>query len=116
MILGIQVIAIIFILIMFYFSYLHYRRGEINGLEALLLMSAWIGAILITLFPKIFSVFAGTIAISRAFDLAVIGGFILVISLVYLAYIKVRRLEKKLESYVMSEALHDFDKKGKEKN
>lgn len=113
MILGLQIIALIFALIMIYFAYLHYRRGEINGLEILFWLLAWGGAILIIAFPEIFSLFSRTIAISRAFDLAVIGGFILVIPLVYLSYIRTKRLEKKLEEYVRREALIETKKTSK---
>ena len=97
MILGLQAIALVFSLIMIYFAYLHYRRGEINGLEIAFWFIAWIGAIFIALFPEIFRMFSATIAISRAFDLAMIGGFILVVPLVYMAYVRTRRIEKKME-------------------
>lgn len=105
MILGLQIIALTFALIMLYFAYLHYKRGEINGIEFAFWFLAWCGAIFIVLFPQIFTIFARAIAVSRAFDLAVIGGFILIIPLVYLAYVRTRRLEKKLEDYVREEAL-----------
>ncbi|MDO8573435.1 MAG: DUF2304 domain-containing protein [Candidatus Daviesbacteria bacterium] len=105
MILGLQIIAVIFALIMIYFAYLHYRRGEINGLEMFFWLLAWTGAVFIALFPEIFRVFSATIAISRAFDLAMIGGFVLVIPIVYSAYIRTKRLEKKLEELIRKDAL-----------
>lgn len=105
MILGLQVIALVFSIIMVYFAYVHYRRREINKLEISIWLAVWIGAILIVLFPSIFSGFAGVIAISRAFDLAVIGGFILIIPLVYSSYIRTKRLESKIEKLVRDEAL-----------
>lgn len=111
MILGLQVIALIFALIMIYFAYTNYRRGEINGVEILFWIMAWMGAILIVLFPEIFRTFARTIAINRAFDLAMIGGFILVIPLIYFAYIRTKRLEKKLEDIVRKEALKQIESK-----
>lgn len=105
MILGLQIIALIFALIMIYFAYLHYRRGEINGFEILFWCIAWIGAIFVALFPEVFRVFSATISISRAFDLAMIGGFILVIPIVYSAYIRTKRIEKKLEELIRKDAL-----------
>lgn len=105
MILGLQIISLTFALIMIYFAYLHYRKGDINGFEILFWLIAWIGAILIVLFPEIFRTFAKTISISRPFDLAVVGGFLLVIPLIYFAYVRTKRLEKKLEKYVREEAL-----------
>ncbi len=115
MILGLQIIAIIFSLVMLYFAYLHYRRGEINGLEILFWFVAWIVAILVALFPGIFRAFSATIAISRAFDLAMIGGFILVIPLTYMAYVRTKKLEKKFEEVIRQNALKDLtnDKKKK---
>lgn len=112
MILGLQVVALVFALIMIYFAYLHYRRGEINGLEILFWLFAWIGAILIVLFPNLFSNFSRAIAISRAFDLAVVGGFIMIIPLVYISYVRTKKMEKKIEEYVRVEALRDL-KSGK---
>lgn len=109
MILGLQVIAIIFSLIMIYFAYLHFRRGEINGLEILFWLAAWTGAIFIALFPEVFRVFSATIAISRAFDLAMIGAFVLVIPAVYSAYIRTKRIEKKFEEFIRKEALKDLN-------
>lgn len=115
MILGLQVIALIFALIMIYFAYLHYRRGEINGLEIISWLVVWFGAILLISFPELFRTFSSTIAISRPFDLAVIGGFILLIPIVYISYIKTKRLEKKLEKYVRGDALNNI-KDGKKAN
>lgn len=107
MILGLQIIAVIFALIMIYVAYLHFRRGEINGLEILVWFIAWIGAIFIILFPSVFRVFSATIAVSRAFDLAMIGGFILVIPLTYMAYVRTKKLEKKFEEVIRQNAFKD---------
>ncbi len=104
MILGLQVIALVFSLIMIYFAYLHYRRGEINGFEIVFWCATWLGAMFMALFPEIFRKFSATIAISRAFDLAMIAGFILVVPLIYMVYIRTKRIEKKLEELVREEA------------
>ena len=113
MILGLQVIALVFSIIMVYFAYVHYRRHEINKVEITAWVIVWVGAILIILFPSIFSTFARAIAITRAFDLAVIGGFVLVIPIVYMSYIKSKRLERKLEKYTREEALKPIMEKKK---
>jgi|SRR3989344_691348 len=109
MILGLQIIALVFSLIMIYFAYLHFRRGEINGLEVLLWLIAWISAIFIAIFPEIFRAFSATIAINRAFDLAMIGAFILIIPTVYVSYIRTKRIEKKIEELVRKESLKPLD-------
>lgn len=111
MIIGLQVTAIIFALIMLYFAYLHYSRGELNRLEIISWMVIWIATIVIVIFPELLQTFAQTFAITRVFDLMVVGGFILVITLAYKAYIKTKRLERKLEEYVRKEALKSLKKK-----
>jgi hypothetical protein len=115
MILGLQIIALIFILIMLYFTYLHLRRGEINGLEAAFLLLAWSGAVLITIFPKIFSSFSETISVSRAFDLAVLGGFVFVIPIIYSSYIRTKRMENKFEEFIRKDALKQLKTSDKKK-
>ncbi len=109
MILGLQIIAVIFAFIMIYIAYLHYKRGELGGLEMFFWLTAWTGAVFIALFPDVFRVFSAKIAISRAFDLAMIGGFVLVIPVVYSAYIRTKRLEKKLEELIRKDALNGLN-------
>src|SRR3989344_7712217 len=109
MILGLQVIALVFSLIMIYFAYLHYRRGEINGLEILFWLMVWTGAIFIAIFPEVFRAFSATIAINRAFDLAMIGAFILIIPTVYISYVRTKRIERKIEELVRKESLKPLD-------
>lgn len=111
MILGLQIIGLIFALIMIYFAYLHFRRGEINGLEILFWLIAWLGAIVIAVFPENFRDFSRTIAITRAFDLAMIGAFVLIIPTVYISYVRTKRIEKKLEELVREEAKKEVKRK-----
>jgi len=108
MIIGLQIIAILFCFIMIYFAVLHYKRGELNGLEIGSWFVMWAVVITITIFPVLLQEFAKTFLVTRVFDLMVIGGFILVISLVGSAYIRTKRLEKKLEDLVRREALKNI--------
>lgn len=113
MILGLQIIAIIFALIMIYFAYLHYSRGELNGLEILSWVVIWLVTIGIVIFPEVLQTFAKSIAIARVFDLMVIGGFILIIPIAYLSYIRTKRMEKTIEELVRKEALKTIQKGSK---
>ena len=70
MILGLQITALIFVLVMVYFANLHYKRGDLNNLEMFFWLISWLGAIFLIAFPDIFTVFAQSIAISRSFDFA----------------------------------------------
>ena len=110
MIIALQLVAIVFALIMIYFAYLHYSRGELNGVEVLSWLIIWLSAIIIVVFPDLLRTFAQTFAISRLFDLMIVGGFIVVIPMIYISYVRTKRLEKKLEDYIRKETLKQTKK------
>jgi hypothetical protein len=105
MIIGLQIIAILFSFSMIYFAVLSYKKKELNGMEVISWLILWVFAIIVVVFPQLLRVFSTTFLVTRVFDLMVIGGFVLVISMVASAYIRTKRLEKKLEDLVRREAL-----------
>ena len=105
MILGLQIIAIIFAFIMIYLALLNFKRSEIDKVELVSWMIVWIVTLLIVIFPDLLRSFAQRFFITRLFDLMVVGGFILVIAMVVRAYVSVRRIERKLEKFIRTEAL-----------
>lgn len=105
MIIGLQIIALLFAFTMIYFAVLNYKRGEINRMEMVGWLAIWIGVCVVVIFPELLRAFASTFLVTRVFDLMVIGGFVLVISLVTAAYMKAKRNEKKLEELVRRLAL-----------
>jgi hypothetical protein len=113
MILGLQIIAILFAFAMIYFAVLHRRRGEIDKIEILSWVVIWIATIIIVVFPELLRRFAQAFFITRLFDLMVVGGFILVIAMVARTYVSTKKMEKKMEEFIRSEALKDVKKKKK---
>lgn len=107
MIVGLQIIALIFAFTMIYFATLHYKRGEIGKGEIVAWAIIWTGAIVIIIFPELLRKFASTFLVTRVYDLMVLGGFILVISMVGSSYVRTKKNEKKLEELVRREALRD---------
>jgi hypothetical protein len=105
MIIGLQIIALLFAFSMVYFAVLHFKRGEINGAEMVSWLLMWSVAIVVTVFPELLRSFAKTFLVTRVFDLMVIGGFVLVISMVAVAYVRTRRLEKRLEELIRKQTL-----------
>jgi hypothetical protein len=100
MIVGLQIIAIIFALCMIYFAILSYKRQELDRLEIGIWLTLWVFAVVVIIFPELLRKFASTFLVTRVFDLMVIGGFVLVISMVVSTYIRTKRSEKKLEELV----------------
>ncbi|MGA3291908.1 MAG: DUF2304 domain-containing protein [Candidatus Microgenomates bacterium] len=110
MIIGIQIIALLFAFSMIYFAVLHYKRGELDRSEIISWAIMWGAAIVIIIFPEILRKFASTFLVTRVFDLMVIGGFVLVISMVSSAYLRTKKNEKKLEELIRREALKEKKK------
>jgi len=116
MILGLQIAAIVFSLVMIYFAYVNFRRKEIGRLEIIVWIIAWTMAIIMVLFPDTLRKFAQTFFISRLLDLMIMGGFVLVVTMVTMAYVRTRRIEKKLEEFIRREALKVIKNTKKKKN
>jgi hypothetical protein len=111
MIIGLQIIALIFAFCMIYIAALHFRRHEISKVEVLTWAVMWAVAIVVIIFPELLRTFASTFLVTRVFDLMVIAGFILVISMVGSAYLRTKKMEKKLEDLVRREAMKKSKKK-----
>ncbi len=105
MIIGIQIIGILFSFSMVYFAVLHYKRAEINKSEIISWLAIWTFALVIITFPEFLRSFSNAFLVTRVFDLMVIGGFVLTISLVGSAYIRTKRVEKKIEDMIRKDAL-----------
>ena len=105
MIIGLQITAILFALTMIYFATLNFKRKEIEATELVFWMLIWIVTIFVVIFPNILRDFAQKFSVTRLFDLMVVGGFILVISMASFVYMKTKRLEKKIEEMVRKDAL-----------
>lgn len=110
MIIGLQIIALLFAFTMVYFAVLNYKRGELSSTEVGSWVIMWIATIVIVVFPTLLQDFAKTFSVARVFDLMVIGGFVVVITLVGSAYIRTKRLEKKLGDLVRRDALKKIRK------
>lgn len=102
---GLQIIGILFSLFMVYFALIHYKKGHLNGIEIISWILIWTVVILIVIFPQVIRVYAETFAISRLLDLLIGGAFVVIFIMVGSAYIRVSKLEKKLEDLVRKIAL-----------
>lgn len=105
MITGIQIVAIIFSLLMIYLTFLNLKKKELALGEALFFFLIWVGAILLTVFPKSVDFILTTFHIYRLLDLATIVGFMIIMALVFKNYLETKELKKKIEKIVREKAL-----------
>ncbi|HKB88310.1 MAG TPA: DUF2304 domain-containing protein [Patescibacteria group bacterium] len=111
MIIGLQIMALLFAFSMTYFAILGFKRGELTKLEIISWLVLWCFAIIVVVFPELLRSFSMTFLVTRVFDLMVIGGFALVISMVGSTYLRTKRNEKKLEDLVRKEAFKNAKRK-----
>lgn len=105
MIIALQITGFIFSLIMIYIALIHYKKGNLSGMEIAIWMTVWSVVIVSVAFPDILRTYTMAFAVTRLFDALVMGGFILVITMAVVSYIKVKNLEKKVEELVRKQAL-----------
>lgn len=102
---GIQIVAILFALWMTYFTYLHYKRGEFGRVEAVFWQILWFGLVVVVIFPHSVRFILTTFSISRTFDLIVIIGIVILFGVTFRNYVILKRMERKVEDLVRTEAL-----------
>ena len=105
MIIGLQITGFIFALLMIYLSIVHYKKGSLNGIEITIWLVIWTLVIFAVIFPEILRTYSQAFAVSRLLDLLISGGFILIISMISVLYLKTKKIEKKLEDLIRKDAL-----------
>lgn len=113
MILGLQITAIIFSFVMVYLANLNFKRREISVVEYVSWVIIWSVTIFVVIFPDLLRKYSMRFAVTRLFDLMVVGGFILVIFMVSSTYVRIRKLEKKFEDMIRKDSLKKVEKKKK---
>ena len=105
MILGIQLLGLLFALFMLYLTFLHYKRKEFTLNEA----GFWVGLliifVIITLIPRIVDPIVETLNIARTMDFYIILGFMFLIVSNYYTYSQMRINQKKIEKVVREVAI-----------
>ena len=105
MVLGIQVVGVIFALVLAYFTFLNYKRKEL-GAGALLFWSLmWALFVFIVLVPYSLAFIADKLNLVRLFDLFTIAGFMFLIALTFYNYLINMHTKRKVDGIVRALAL-----------
>lgn len=108
MILGIQIVGVLFGLFMIYLSYLYSKRKEFTLKEWVFWSILWVGFIVVTLSPSSLNVIVkGIFALKRPLDFYIIIGFMFLTGAVFYTYTIVRKTQKKIETIVRKMALKE---------
>src|SRR3989344_4933006 len=111
MVLGIQIGGVLFGLFMIYYSFLNYKKKSFGAKEFLFWILVWVGFMAISIFPNVLDPITKSINLARTFDLLIIGGFILIMGVLFYMYSIAKRNLRQIESIVRTLAMKG--KKGK---
>lgn len=102
---AIQIIALLFVLWMTYFSFLHFRRHEFSLWEFTFWQIIWLGLAVVVLFPGPTEIVIEKLHFTRAFDLLTAGGILILFGASFRNYVIVRRTDRRLEELTRKIAL-----------
>jgi hypothetical protein len=105
MIMGLQIMGILFALIMIYFTYLYYKRQHYNLRGLIVWMGIWCGFAVMIVFPESIYGIMQTLKIERTVDFFVIGGFFVFSIILFHLYIITKDMQKKMENLVRKIAI-----------
>ena len=110
MILGIQIIGILFAVFMLYLTFLHRKRKEFNSKEYAFWAVLWVLFVIIALFPNILDPFTKSLSLNRTMDLLILLGFVFLIGLTFHNYYLLRKSQRKIENIVRRMAYKEVKK------
>jgi hypothetical protein len=105
MILGIQLLGVLFALFMLYLTFMHKKRKEFETIEYALWVIFWLIFMFITLFPSSLNMIVKTLSLNRPLDLLIISGFLFLIGIGFYTYTITRKTQNKVEDLVRSIAI-----------
>ena len=107
----IQLLGIIFGVAMIYFSFVKFKRKELNNKEFLVWVIGWIMLIVIAVIPSILDFIIAPLNFYRRLDFFVVIGFFVLLSLSFYNYSVVKKMDRKLEFFVRREAIEKVKKR-----
>ncbi len=111
MVLGIQILGILFGLFMIYITFISGKRREFTTKEGGFWIFVWVIFIFIALFPNSLDfIVRGVLKLQRPLDFFIIAGFMFMIGSIFYTYTIVRKNQKKLEEIVRNMAYRKKEK------
>ena len=109
MVIGVQIIGILFALGMLYLTFLSRKREEFTIREFSVWTVVWLVFLLLTLFPDKIDSFVSSVGFARTLDAYIIVGFLFLISSMFYMYTLIRRVQNRTEQIVRNIALEKED-------
>ncbi len=105
----IQFLGVIFGTAMMYFTFVKYKRRELNRTELMSWFICWVLLIVIALVPFALDSIIHHLNFYRRLDFFVVVGFFVLLGLGFFNYATVKKMERKVEVFVRKEALKEAE-------
>lgn len=115
MIVGIQLLGILFGLIMVYFTYLYFKKGNYSKKSLILWITTWVAVIVIFAIPKVIYGIMELLQIQRTADFFTAAAIIFLTTIIFYLYNLVKKLEHKMEELIRSVAIENVKTPQKKK-
>lgn len=102
-----QIFASLFALFMLYWVRSNQKRGNLSAVEASFWLSIWAIFIILSLFPNLLLGISNLFHFARVFDLLVVGAFMVLTILFFQVYLRMSKVERKLEKVVRKRAIEN---------
>jgi len=109
MILGVQILGIIFGFSMVYLSFLCYKRKEFSRFQFLFWELLWILLLFIIFFPEVISNFTKKLGFIRLMDFLVIVAFMIITFLTFNNYTDLNKIKRNQEKKVREDAFKNLN-------
>ncbi len=109
--LWIQLLGILFSVAMMYFTFVKYKRKEINRGEFATWFVGWILLLALAISPALLDPIIGRLNFYRRLDFFVVIGFFTILGLSFYTYSLVTKMERKLEQFVRHQAIEEAKEK-----
>ena len=105
MILGIQIVGIIFCLVMMYLTFLYYKQDNYGKTSFVFWTLIWFGSLVLVSFPSIVYGVMSTLKIKRTSDFIVMLGFMFFSVIIFYMYNTVKKMKLQMEKLVREVAM-----------
>ncbi len=107
MVLGIQIIGILFGVFMLYYTFLYYKRKEFRQLEFGFWVVLWGVLIAMAIWPNSLDFLVKKVlSLSRPLDFFMIVGFLFIVFLAYFNYISSKKINHKIDRIISAAAIN----------
>jgi len=96
-----QIASLLFAILMAYVVRIHYKKNLISTSEASLWISMWMLFGFFSINPAILTGISSIFYFERVFDLLVVGAFMVLTTLLFFSYFKIKKMAESIEKLVI---------------